>query len=138
MLIRTGDKSKQVSNYKEYYGARNTFTIHYSTDSSYFNTSATYQYGRSDHVRYIKNRDSFDYYDNNYKLSKIEFSTDLSEEWFFQQSLIYDDRMLRAIYIMSYLKYHTDVEYIRLDLSEINKFQKFLRRLNVPNQLKPC
>lgn len=127
-----------MSNYREHLGVRNTFTIHYSTKNSNFKTAASYHCGRSDHIRYIKNRSDFSYYDNNYNLTLIEFSTDLSEEWFFQQSLIYDDKMLRAIYIMSYLKYCTDVEYIRLDLSEINKFQKFLRRLHVPNQLKPC
>ncbi len=68
----------------------------------------------------------------------MDFSTDLSEEWFFQQSLVYDDKQLRAIYIMSYLKYHTDVEHIRLPLCDIRKFENFLRSLRVPNKLKPC
>lgn len=105
---------------------RSTYSIIYS--STYKDTSKSiYDMARTDYISYKDWEDKFRCIKS--KNKEYLYLTDLSEESYFQHSLIYTEKELKMLFIMSYFKKYCKFNTLSFEFSSMKVFIKNVKEL---------
>ncbi|HCQ0858635.1 TPA: hypothetical protein OGU99_000561 [Escherichia coli] len=127
------------------------FAIHHSTESSfnirhgahsiYFHTKAEdrlahsmFEKGKTDYILFRSDGSDIKYISHQRGKAQfinhiLPYITDLTDENYFQNSLIYNDSELKAMFILSYFKKYSEFQRISFEFASMKHFIKQVRIL---------
>lgn len=89
--------------------------------------NSIYESGKTDYISFRSWSDNIMFLSPNG--SKYQFINDLSEESYFQNSLIYTDKELKMLFIMSYFKKYCKFKSLSFEISAMKVFIKNVKEL---------